>query len=421
MLIRFAVRNFLSFDETQELSFVKSALKDREKGLFRVDSGRLSHVLPVAVLYGANASGKSNLIAAISYARSAIINSQYPDAYEAEDRNPYALDENREEESSSFEFDFMIGSVRYFYKFECNADGFLNETLHSYPEGSRRILFIRNRGKDIKFGAYFKGNKRSVVQILKNTNLFISVAAQAEHPIAKKIVDYFKTFRYYGNLSAEPAGISARFVDQDFDPRTIDFLTDIGTGVVGYEKYEEATSDDVVSFQKAFIGLMSKYFPTVEERIKNIDKKTNTKIRLSHKTKNGNNKYFELHHESAGTRRLLMMLDRAYQVLDKGGVLIVDELDASLHTFAAEAILQMFLDSKLNVNRAQLIASTHNTNLMSSSILRRDELWLVEKNEFGASQLVSLAEYKVRPTDNIERGYLQGRFGAVPFRQVGSE
>ncbi len=123
----------------------------------------------------------------------------------------------------------------------------------------------------------------------------------------------------------------------------------------------------------------------------------------------------ELDRESAGTRRLLILLDFAFRELDEGVPLLVDELDASLHTHACEAVLRLFCSPRSNPKGAQLLATTHNTNLMSLSALRRDQLWFTQKDAYGATKLYPLTDIRTRKSDNLEKGYLQGRYGAVPF------
>ncbi|CAA7626442.1 conserved hypothetical protein [Magnetospirillum sp. UT-4] len=119
--------------------------------------------------------------------------------------------------------------------------------------------------------------------------------------------------------------------------------------------------------------------------------------------------------ESDGTRRLLVILQAAFNALDTGGLLIVDELSSSLHTKAAEAILALFCDRATNPKGAQIIATTHDTNLLRSEWLRRDQVWFTEKDEGGATHLYPLSDFRTRPGDNFEKGYLQGRYGAIPF------
>ncbi|OBP73266.1 hypothetical protein BAE42_14135 [Mesorhizobium loti] len=129
----------------------------------------------------------------------------------------------------------------------------------------------------------------------------------------------------------------------------------------------------------------------------------------------GKQVFFNLDKESAGTRRLLALLAPIFAALDHGGLIVIDEIDASLHTRACEAILALFSSTEFNANGAQLIATTHDTNILSSNLLRRDQIWFCEKGDTGETALFPLTDLRTRATDNIEKGYLQGRFGAIPF------
>ncbi len=138
-------------------------------------------------------------------------------------------------------------------------------------------------------------------------------------------------------------------------------------------------------------------------------------IELAHRGSEGEAIYFDLDHESAGTRRLLILLGSVFHALDDGVPLVVDELDASLHTRACEAVLSLFSSPATNPNGAQMIATTHDTNLLRSPLLRRDQIWFTEKDGEGATHLYPLTDIRTRKGDNIEKGYLQGRYGAIPF------
>ncbi len=138
-------------------------------------------------------------------------------------------------------------------------------------------------------------------------------------------------------------------------------------------------------------------------------------IEFAHRGLTGEPIYLGLNRESAGTRRLLILLSRAFQALDRGAPMVIDELDLSLHTQACEAVLALFSSPKTNPKGAQLIATTHDTNLLRSTLLRRDQIWFTDKDEEGATHLYPLTDIRTRKGDNIEKGYLQGRYGAIPF------
>jgi hypothetical protein len=196
------------------------------------------------------------------------------------------------------------------------------------------------------------------------------------------------------------------------------FLADLGTGVCGYRATESTPfNDELREAIAAFNSVLSKRNAGTRTELPD---KMHT-IELSHVSEQGGPVFFELQRESTGTRRLLALLRPAMRVLERGGVLIVDEIDASVHTLACEAVIALFSSQAKNVAGAQLIATTHDTNLLRSPLLRRDQIWFTERGPTGATELYPLSDFHTRQGDNIEKGYLQGRYGAIPFAGSPSE
>ena len=192
----------------------------------------------------------------------------------------------------------------------------------------------------------------------------------------------------------------------------LDFLERIGTGVYDYRLKETALPEEIANLQQEVLDLIKRRTTTpIEFETAHML----STVELAHRSRSGKPVYLELGMESAGTLRLLMVLSLAYHALDHGVPVVIDELDASLHTFASEAILQLFCSRETNPKGAQLIATTHDTNLLASPVLRRDQVWFTEKGPYGATLLFPLTEIRTRSGDNFEKGYLQGRYGAVPF------
>ena len=413
MLLRFNVANHLSIRDRQELSLVASSLKDDEAGVIEcalVPSGR---VLPVAVIYGANASGKSNFVSALSFMRWAILNSQTKSHPGKEvPRKPFALDPTRGEGLSFFEADFVVDGVRYQYGFEASDQAFETEWLYAYPKNHRQHLFSRDFD-GFQFGRNLKGRQKIIAELTRPNSLFLSAAAQNSHEQLTKIYEFFESSKIDNDFAIDSLVASSRFLKRGLDSRVIEFLNTIGTGVVDYRRQESELSEQILEMVKILDSVMEKYskeefetdFPDDYKRVE---------IELGHIGKDNNKIYFPLERESAGTRRLLIILHQAFQVLDEGSILVIDELDASLHTHACGALLELFSSPRTNPKGAQLIATTHDTNLMRSPCLRRDQVWLTEKDAGGATHLYPLTDIRTRKGDNIELGYLQGRYGAIP-------
>ena len=416
MLLQFRVANHLSIKETQALSLVASSLKDVENGLIAsaaVPGGRL---LPAAIIYGANASGKSNFMDAVSFMRLAVLSSHSRGGPGTPiPRKPYALDPACAEKPSIFEMDFLVGGVRYQYGFEVLDREFRTEWLYSFPSNRRQILFERGLGNEFKFGRALKGRNRVIADLTRPNSLFISAAAQNDHEQLTKLVEFFqRLFCLTTIFVPTDAGLE----DEEMDDRVIHFLDKIGTGVVAFRTSEEQMSERVKSMAQDFSAVIRRYLKGVEGMLEQKLDEKRRRLELGHPGRDGETVFFNLAQESAGTRRLLPLLLRAFRALDTGAPLLIDELDASLHTHACEAVLALFSSEGTNPNGAQLVATTHDTNLLRSPLLRRDQVWFTEKDAEGATQLYPLSDIRTRTGDNLEKGYLQGRYGGIPSAQL---
>jgi AAA domain, putative AbiEii toxin, Type IV TA system len=422
MLLRFAVSNHLSIKDSQELSFVKSALKGSEEGLLSTPALPKDKVLPAAIIYGPNASGKSNFLDALMFMRGAVLNSHRqwePDGKIP--RQPFLLSHACMVNPSRFEMDFDIEGVRYNYGFACTSSEFVEEWLYSAPVGHQRMIFERNgpNPDDVKFGTSFTGQKQAIAQLMRPNSLFLSAAFQNNHQMAKSVVAAFQKVRGRNSLSMPPSALDKLLKDSELDGRIMSFLTEIGTGITKHRQVENARSDEQIRTMRSLMEIVwneRDVKPTDDERkslLEGFGK--DIKIEFAHKSEDGDDVFFEASRESAGTRRLIPLLQDVMLALDQGNVCVIDEIDASLHTQVCDAIIALFTNGATNPNGAQIIATTHDTNLLNASNLRRDELWLVEKSPSGASELYSLADVKTRDKDNFERSYLHGRYGAVPF------
>jgi uncharacterized protein len=405
MLLRFGVQNLRSIRDKQELSLVASSLDDMATGLIDCPAAGV-HLLPALVVYGANASGKSNLVNALRWMRHAVVFSHTrfdPDG--AVPRQPFALDQAGRGAPTTCDVDFVIDDVRYHYGVESSDRSFIREWLYSFPNGRRQMLFERN-GQNFEFGRSLRGRNRVVADLTRPNSLFVAAAAQNDHEELSKISGFFRAI---GTDEQLPATML-----DDTDPRAIEFLGNIGTGVIGSRRSRIEPGDKARELMDGIRSLMEKVSGTSFAEALDMDS-DRFKLELAHRGPDGTEIYFDLHDESDGTRRLLTLLTPAFRALDAASLIVVDELDASLHTQACEALLALFASPKTNPKGAQLIATTHDTNLLRSPFLRRDQVWFTEKDADGATHLYPLTDFRTRKGDNLERGYLQGRYGAIPF------
>ena len=414
MLLRFGVSNHLSIRDFQELSFVASSLKDRDEGLIPCAAAPKGTVVPAAVIYGANASGKSNLVSAMRTMRRMVLFSQTRgEPGGGVPRQPFRLDAACSGEPSRFEIDFVIDGVRHHYGFEASDSAFESEWLYDFPGSRRRMLFERE-GSEFRFGRGLKGRNNIIADLTRPNSLYLSAAAQNKHERLSRVFGYFRSI--HGVYAADFPGavVSRRLAEKEPNDRVIKFLGRIGTGVIGYRRKETETPEEIKALHQEIDAAIRKRLKGAVRFEPDTDSKQ-VAIELAHRSRDGEQIYLDLDLESAGTRRLLFVLGFAFQALDEGTPLFVDELDASLHTQATEAVLRLFCSPETKPKGAQLVATTHDPNLMRAPVLRRDQLWFTEKDADGATQLYPLTDIRTRKGDDIEKGYLQGRYGAVPF------
>lgn len=414
MLLRFRVSNHLSLRDEQELSLVASSLKDNEEGLIDCPPAPGGKALPAAIIYGANASGKSNVLHAMNYMREAVLYSY--SRKEPDDpivRYPFALDPDFADKPSFFSVEFILDNILHEYAFKCNNFAFIEEYIYIYPKGRRQILFER-AGDEFVFGRNFKGANNALAEVTRPNSLFLSAARQSKHEPLSRIADFFKYVGRSTSISADPHELNMNLLSRQNDERVTSFLKKMNTGIDGIDIVEVDSPASSKLFAQKLNDLFKQSFDIdlgetlLYENFKN-------KTMVKHKNIDGDTVVFELTRESAGTRRLLAFLGPIFNTVDAGAIFLLDELDASLHTQACEAILALFSSPKTNPKGAQLIATTHDTNLLRSPLLRRDQIWFTEKDDEGATHLYPLTDIRTRKGDNIEKGYLQGRYGAVPF------
>ena len=412
MLLRIAFENHLSICKRQELSFAASSLLDPTDGLIKCDAVHRGAVVPAVMIFGANASGKTNFINALSTMTGMVLWSQTKSGPGGGVlRHKYMLDPSCSEKPSCFEIDFMLDGVRYHYGFEATDEAFTSEWLYEIPKAHHRKLYERKE-QDFTFGRQLKGQNNAIAKLTRPNSLFLSAAAQTGHELLSRLYEYFENIVFSGPIYVQGHSVPRRVKKDGVDSRVIDFLQSINTGVVGYRKKKRELSEEDQEKHREFRTAFERIFGPLlndadtEERM--------VRIELTHSGKDGEEVPFALGWESAGTRRLLIILSEIFKAIDEGLTVVIDEIDASLHTCVGETILGLFCSPTINQNGAQLIATTHDTNLMKAPVLRRDQIWFADKSIEGATEIYPLTDFRTRRQDNVELGDLQGRYGAVP-------
>lgn len=403
MLLRFGAANVRSINHRVEFSFLAAtAIKDKGGDLIRWDAGE-ADVLPVLMFYGANASGKSSLYTAIGMLKRHVTDSfTRRQATDGILRTPFALDCEASARPSQLDCDFVVDDVRYHYGFSCDDHHYLREWLYSYPEGYKRVLFERHKMVMV-FGKSLRGQNTKLSELMRPNALFLSVAAQGAHVQLTPVYEFFAN-KIMGQAATLDNRLAQQQIGATVDPRLLELLrsADIGINDMRVTR-EEKSTDSTISLRDED-----------GEEIA-ISRPKARKIQFAHRNNVGENVFFDFEQESRGTRRLAGLLAWIIRALDEGAVMVIDEIDASLHTLLSSKIIELFSRVESNPRHAQLVAITHDTHLMQNDALRRDQIWFVEKNRGGESELFPLTDIRTRNSDNLEKGYLEGRFGAVPY------
>lgn len=413
MLIEFRVANHRSIRDEQVLSMEAGRVDVDTDGHPRQVSGHASAILPVAAIYGANASGKSNVLHAISFMSEAVLLSHRmwsPDAGVPSESFAWGPAKS---EPSLYEATFLSGGVKFQYGFVASSEAFLEEWLYAWPNGKKQTWFERDKD-NFKFGENLRGENRLIEEVTRSNALFISAAVQHRHAQLEPVFSWFRAIRRNfraGQRFARTGGLDAAQVfDRDSNQRTLFPDTEL------LSETESLANGFRALLKSADIGIVDVRVTTSESD--NPRRARRTMFYLQHQS-DMEDSWLPLEEESQGTQTLFRLALPILQTIRRGGILLVDELESSLHPAVAQQIVQQFNNPETNPQNAQLIFTTHDTNLLGTiqgdPTLRRDQVWLTEKDSEGASVLYPLTDFKPRKSENLERGYLQGRYGAIPF------
>jgi len=412
MLIEFRVANFKSIRDEQVISLVADKDKSHIKThSFQTGIKSIPFVLKSAAMYGANASGKSNLIEALGFMHREVIESYVRAQGSKINVQPFRLDKSKLNEPSEFEITFLINQTRYQYGFVINSEQIIDEWLLVYEKSKPQEWFTRHyvieKEKHIyKFGSHLKGQKKLWQDSTRNDALFLSTAVQLNSEQMTPVFEWISE-----NLI---------FLGMNFN-----FYPDDSIAMLNHDEKKNELIDLVI---KADIGIKHIKLESKKGRINTIS--VNRKIKQTpkfhseekeilvpfclHETEQGSDS-FDIREESSGTQRLFYLAGPILETLEHGKTLIIDELDSSLHTLIVQWLVSMFNSNKYNKKGAQIIFTTHDTNLLKGDLMRRDQIWFIEKDENQATQVYSLSEFSPRKYEAFEKGYLQGRYGALPF------
>jgi AAA15 family ATPase/GTPase len=407
MIIDFTIKNFRSLKDEQLLSLSVENPKSHLLENISYPSNDKVGVLKTAGLYGANASGKSNVLLAFAALQWLIVDSG--DLKEGEKipcYEPYLLSDQTKGAPTSFEIEFASGGLRYLYAVTYNRQEILQESLDFYPSRQKANIFKREEGdtwETISFGGLYKGGTKKIPFFSNNTYLSKAGNNAAAADMIRSIYKYFRSISHIG--SGQKVKMLNLFEHESLLKIISDLLCSVDTGVKSVSKRENKNN------------LLPHLPPGIPEEVKQafIDDNKYTFV-FAHEKEEGGVVLFKESKESDGTQKLFNLLPILLGGFLNGNIMIMDELDNSFHPHIAELLIKLFNDPLINKKNAQLIFSTHNINLMTPNLFRRDQIWFADKTN-GATSIYSLDEFDksdVKSSSPFGHWYDEGRFGALP-------
>ena len=416
MLIQFTVENFLSIRDKVYLSLEPS--KDSEHPENLITKGYYNAVTSAAI-YGANASGKTSLFKAITIALIMLRNSNNIQVTDRLPVIPFKFDSESKNKPTSFEFTFIASDdKKYIYGFSATAEKIVEEYLYCYNSAKPTLIFDLKEAEEPKYNRAYKGKLETAYQMNTPNKLFLATATTWNAECTKIPFEWLAECIDTVTEVMDLSGVAVEKYRTDENRQYIDFTknllkqADINISSIEVDA-KEVVGGAVLPIQ---IMVQGKMIPP------NEGKRYEVEITTGHTIvdENGTQKEYslKLQEESLGTQLLFFYGPLLKDAFEKGKTLILDEIDKSMHPSLVKFIMNLFRDPDINKAGAQLIVTTHETGILTLDMFRRDQIYFTEKDSrTGVTDLYSLDEFSVRKTENIEKGYLMGRYGAIPFLQ----
>lgn len=418
MLVEFSVKNFMSIKDEITFSMVAGIGDENIENTIKVENTDETYLKSTAI-YGANASGKTNFMKALTVAILMVRRSNLRNINEPLlEMKPFKFDSKTVNEPCEFRFVFIKNNIKYIYGFSADINRIYTEYLYQYLSAKPSLIFERKNVNEYKFTQLEQS--KLVELATKNTEkkLFLSTATEWNYEKTKEAYIWFSedidTYNDYMNVGGYAFDKFENDNEGNLKRFTINLLKQADILIKDYNF--EVKNINVNNIIAAFNNIKVPNENIVQKEVK---------ISTFHEIENENgdieNYELELGEESLGTQNLFFFSPILKEAFEKGKVIIVDEIDKSLHPLLVEFIIKLFHNSEINKNNAQLIFNTHDTNLLSLDNFRRDQIWFTEKEpKKGTTDLYPLDDFSVRKTENVQKGYLNGRYGAIPFLDTGN-
>lgn len=427
MLIEFKFGNFRSFRDEAVLSMEAMGLGRLKNCLISYNSMKL---IPSVAIYGKNGGGKSNIIRAFWLAVQFIKNAQRTQHENAKiPVKPFLLNDYSKDEPTFFEFTYVLNNVKYIYGFSATNEKIFSEYLYHSPKGQKATVFTR---AEQKFTFTEEKAKRKLIsEAVAPNQLFFSVACTMNDADCMRAMKWFRDYVFF---SRDYADIPEQLLEYSNDKNMLAAISGYAKAAdLGIEKMEFEFKDEVVKDFESEKNIPEEIRFALTAFMQNLKENSNiseiglqkSEVRATsyHNgiNKNGIKTAFtlDLSDESDGTRKLMSIAPAIESVLNNGGIVLVDELEKELHPMLVNYIVAKFQSKTSNPNGAQLIFTTHNTELLNMELMRKDQLYFADINRNdGASELYSIGDFTTKTADNIRKGYLAGKYGATPDIEI---
>lgn len=427
MLIEFKFGNYRSFRDEAVLSMEAMGLGRLKNCLISYNSMKL---IPSVAIYGKNGGGKSNVIRAFWLAVQFIKNAQRTQHEDAKiPVKPFLLNDYSKDEPTFFEFTYILDKVKYIYGFSATKEKIFSEYLYHSPKGQKATVFTRTE-QEFAFTEE-KAKRKMISEAVAPNQLFFSVACTMNDSDCMRAMKWFREYIFF---SRDYADIPKQLLEYSNDQNMLAAISEYAKAAdLGIEKMEfEFKNEEVKDIESAnnipegMKSALNAFMQVLKEN-SNVSEiglqKSEVRATSYH---NGINKdgvktsfTLELSDESDGTRKLMSIAPAIESVLNNGGIVLVDELEKELHPMLVNYIVAKFQSENSNPNGAQLIFTTHNTELLNMELIRKDQLYFVDKNrKDGTSELYSISDFSTKTADNIRKGYLAGKYGATPDIEI---
>lgn len=419
-LIAFKAENVRSFQDRVEFTFMATGLAEDRfvRPVEWREGGSPIGVLAVAGVFGANGSGKSNLLKVMDDMRSHVLHSFRQGDLEGRiPRRPFVLDQEAQNQPSRFEIDLIVDGVRHEYGFVINDEHVVEEWAYHYPKG-RAALIFRRVGDEVEAGSIVRQKTRAVQELIRPNALFLSTAASAKHGALLPLYQWFSRNLTLAEADSRPwrQAFTTQMLGEDqHRDRVLALLQAADLGVTSAQIREP----DPIMQERCRRAV--RIFRGIEEEPESDEGPTFEElgVELVHRGIGGEEVLLQAEDESLGTRVWFGLIGSVVQALESGSVFLADELDASLHPALVTKLVRLFQDPETNPRRAQLVFNSHDPTLLGDSVgerlLGRDQIWFTEKSNDGSTRLYPLVDLDPRKQEAIGKRYLDGRYGAIPI------